>query len=53
MLDVFIHSQRRAWWDSRVFARNQQVFTDELGMTFKQTPRTATSGVLLEFTFDT
>ena len=42
-----------AWWDSRVFARNQQVFTDELGMTFKQTPRTATSGVLLEFTFDT
>jgi len=47
------HAPEWAWWDSKVFARNQQVFTDELGMTFKQTPRTATSGVLLEFTFDT
>ena len=47
------HAPEWAWWDSRVFARNQQVFTDELRMTFKQTPRTATSDVLLEFTFDT
>ena len=47
------HAPEWAWWDTRVFAQNQQVFTHELGMTFTQRPRTATSDMLLEFTFDT
>ena len=46
------HAPEWACWDARVFARNQQVFTHELGMTFKQRPRTETSDMLLEFTFD-
>jgi hypothetical protein len=47
------HAPDWALWPFRVYALSRAKFTEDLGMAFSQTPRTATSGPLLEYAYDT
>jgi hypothetical protein len=47
------HAPDWALWSFGVYNLSKDKFTEDLGMTFSQTPCTATSGPLLEYAYDT